>query len=290
MDHLPGEQLIDCWDDFTQKQKRRTAEDLASIMNTIYSITSTYCGSLLKDHSLQDNQFARRFGDPPSLPLGIESDTPSGHFTVGPINTSAFMVLLYPPPVDRCGPFRSERAYLEAVAFAKITETNELIVRHRSWAYEKLLEVYDAVHDMYQREVERVVAPSAPLEPLFHLSHGDLSDTNILVDRNTGRITGIIDWEVAGFRPSWLAAGAGGWLDFDSNERLFYEDTWGKTTDDSAEEHELRSYFLAQITKRNPELTHHHTHGAELRAIHHVLGSIMPGNVTVWLTSYCEDK
>lgn len=286
MDHLPGERLIDCWDDFTLEQRRCTAEDLASIMSTIYAITSTHCGSLLTDHSLRDSQSARRFGGPPSLPLGVESHTASGHFTVGPVNASAFMVLLYPPPIDRCGPFRFERAYLEAVAFANITETNELIVKHRSGAYEKLLEIYDSVYDLYEREVERVFGCSATLEPLFHLSHGDLSDTNVLVDKDTGRITGIIDWEIAGFRPSWLAAGTGGWLDYDSCDRLFYEDTWGKTEGNSTEEDELRNYFLAHITKRIPELAHHRTHGAELRAIHQVLGSLMPGNVIVWMTSY----
>lgn len=290
MDHLPGERLIDCWDGFTPEQKRRTAEDLASVISTIYSITSTHCGSLLKDYPLQDNQRSCRFGDRPSLPPGVESVTTSGRFDVGPVNVIALMQHLFPPPTDRCGPFCSERAYLEAVAFANINDTNELVVKHRSWPSEKLLEVYDFVCHLYASEIERVFGSTAPLEVPFHLSHGDLTDTNILVDKDTGRITGIIDWEVAGFRPSWLAAGTGGWLLDDDCARLFYEDTWGTMQDESAAEDELRSCFLMQITKRSAELAHHHRHGAELRAVHQVLGELMPGNVTTWLANYHDDK
>ena len=33
------------------------------------------------------------------------------------------------------------------------------------------------------------------------LAHGDLSETNIFIDSNTGRVTGIIDWEYAQIAP-----------------------------------------------------------------------------------------
>jgi aminoglycoside phosphotransferase (APT) family kinase protein len=34
-------------------------------------------------------------------------------------------------------------------------------------------------------------------------AHADISWENILVDRATGDITGILDWEMAGFWPEW---------------------------------------------------------------------------------------
>ncbi|BDD61520.1 hypothetical protein MAP00_006562 [Monascus purpureus] len=37
----------------------------------------------------------------------------------------------------------------------------------------------------------------------IHFAHADFSYDNILVDEKTGDITGIIDWEMAGFWPEW---------------------------------------------------------------------------------------
>ena len=34
-------------------------------------------------------------------------------------------------------------------------------------------------------------------------SHADISWENILVERTTGDVTGIVDWEMAGFWPNW---------------------------------------------------------------------------------------
>ena len=42
------------------------------------------------------------------------------------------------------------------------------------------------------------------------------SDCNILIDPNTGGVTAVIDWEMAGFCPLWLAAVATGWFNDDS--------------------------------------------------------------------------
>lgn len=36
-----------------------------------------------------------------------------------------------------------------------------------------------------------------------HFAHADLSWENILVDVSTGNVTGILDWEMAGFWPEW---------------------------------------------------------------------------------------
>ncbi|TRX90167.1 hypothetical protein FHL15_008895 [Xylaria flabelliformis] len=38
-------------------------------------------------------------------------------------------------------------------------------------------------------------------------THADISEENILVDETTGDITGILDWEMAGYWPSWWEYG-----------------------------------------------------------------------------------
>ena len=289
MDYLPGERLIDCWDHFTPEKKRRTAEDFASITATLYNITSTLCGSLLADHSLQPSMCAQRFGDPPPLPPTAESDTTSGRFAIGPVNATFFVEPLFPAPFERCGPFRSERQYLEAVAYVNINDDNISIAKHRRWPREKLFEIYDVVRPLYSRDTERVLGSAAARELSFHFSHGDLSDTNILVDKDSGHITGVIDWELSGFRPSWLAAGSGGWLAYEISERAFYEDSWGTTESGSTDDDDLRNYFWAQLFKCNAELAHHHRHGMELRAIHQTLGEVLPRAVITWIAKYHDD-
>ena len=69
---------------------------------------------------------------------------------------------------------------------------------------------------------------------MFHLAHGDFSSYNILIDPDTGAVTGLIDWEMAGFRPAWLAAVGGGWFNDDS-ERFLMTD-FQSSRDNYAEE------------------------------------------------------
>jgi hypothetical protein len=67
------------------------------------------------------------------------------------------------------------------------------------------LEVYDVITRFY-----RPTIPSASHDQeIFHLAPGDFSSYNILIDPDTGAVTGIIDWEMAGFCPAWLAAVGG---------------------------------------------------------------------------------
>src|SRR5258706_15844995 len=60
-----------------------------------------------------------------------------------------------------------------------------------------MFEIYDVIWPLYTPQVNS----SAP----FHFAHGDLSTANLIVDPESGEITGFIDWEMAGFiiLPSW---------------------------------------------------------------------------------------
>jgi serine/threonine-protein kinase RIO1 len=59
----------------------------------------------------------------------------------------------------------------------------------RLWAYEKALDIYEVVTQFYWSRCS-----SSPKEKeVFHLAHGDLSDHNILVDPDSGAITGVLN-------------------------------------------------------------------------------------------------
>lgn len=72
------------------------------------------------------------------------------------------------------------------------------------------------------------------------LTHDDLSDMNILVDSDTGHITGVVDWADAIVRPFGVAlwglesmlgrSGPGGWLwlsdELPRHRQLFYRTFW----------------------------------------------------------------
>ncbi|KIP07759.1 hypothetical protein PHLGIDRAFT_70510 [Phlebiopsis gigantea 11061_1 CR5-6] len=310
MDFVPGERFIDCWDELSLEARRRTVEDLAGIMSSLYSITSTHCASLISFPSLTNSQRARRFGDHPSLPPTVEGRTSLCPATFGPVNDLCFVERLFPAPFQRCGPFTSEREYLEAVAYANIIETDRRIVKHMRWPHEKVFEVYDRVRAEYAKTVESGLVGETAGLPRFHFSHGDLSDTNILLDKTTGCITGIIDWEAAGFRPAWLAAGKAGMLEDHSHDeedgdvdgddennddcyclhRTFFEDPFPVAGSESQEDFLLRSHFLVQLAERDLGLAVHHRYGTELRAIFAALCEVVPASVEAWIEKYRERR
>ena len=53
-----------------------------------------------------------------------------------------------------------------------------------------MFEIYDVIRPLHAPQVE----PSAP----FHVAHADLSVANVMVDPESGEITGLIDWGMAG--------------------------------------------------------------------------------------------
>jgi Phosphotransferase enzyme family len=114
---------------------------------------------------------------------------------VGPVNDLTFLSYPHQIPPHHCGPFDSERQFLAAFAFLGYPSTRGRNKLGR-WAFEKMFEVYDVVALLYRQSE---VSPFSP--EIFHFAHGDLNEGNILIDPETGGITGIIDWEMAGFRP-----------------------------------------------------------------------------------------
>ncbi|KAF8225392.1 hypothetical protein L208DRAFT_1408608 [Tricholoma matsutake] len=126
-------------------------------------------------------------------------------------------------PASLCGPFDSEFDFLKV-------PNNKL----DCWAFNKVFEVYCTIWHLYR-------------DKTFHFSRGDLSSWNILVDPHSGMITSVINWEMAGFHPTWLAAIAGGWFNDDQDHHHL------KYGDDNLGDAELHSHFCLQLVGQNME-------------------------------------
>jgi len=155
------------------------------------------------------------------------------------------------------------------------------------WAFAKTLEVYDVVASLYRKSE---VSPFFP-EP-FHFAHGDLSEGNILIDPDTGAITGIIDWEMAGFRPAWLSAVAAGWFNDDS-ERFLMTDAQsarGGYSKETPTDALVRAHLHLKLAELDEELFRHHLQGIELRALFYACCNEYAGNTEIWLEKYNDHE
>ena len=123
---------------------------------------------------------------------------------IGPVNDITFLQLTKPVPASLCGPFATERAFLAALD----TGTRAGGPRLATGCIYGRSNIYDDLRPLYTPRVDA----AAP----FHFAHADLSRANLMVDPESGEITGLIDWEMAGFRPAWLCATSGTWFDDDS--------------------------------------------------------------------------
>lgn len=284
MEYLQGIPFANCFESLTVEQKKKTALDVIEIMNTLYNITSTHAGSLLRDHSLRQDQCATHYGDEPHIQPFSESCTSSGQFSVGPANIFEIMDSLEIIPPSECGPCDTERAFLELVAYAGIPSTPPLLNTFRRAPFDALFKIYDVVRPLYSSLFRRALGVEE--SNLFRFVHGDLSVANILLDPTTGKVTGVIDWEVSGFVPAWLAASAGGWFDDDCNRFIMnrLQDAPDGYDEDTTEDTELRRYFREELGKRNVELLHHLDHGVELRALWNNFADVNPS--ILWLRRY----
>jgi len=260
MEYMPGRCLADCFEDLTYQQKLRTASDVADIMSSMFKITARQCGSIssymdifLRDPSLSSLRY------PHLAPLSSpRPDTAvAGQFCVGPVNDLTF--LDYPRQIDPhlCGPFNSERDFMEAIAFLGKPPTRAG-GRLKCRVFEKTLEIYDVVERLYRSSKN-----GSTESRMFHFAHGDLSDCNILIDPDTGAVTGVIDWEMAGFRPSWLAAVAAGWFNDDSERFLMtdFQSFRSNHVDETPTDTVVRAYFRLRLAVLSKKPDSQHGHG-----------------------------
>jgi hypothetical protein len=126
------------------------------------------------------------------------------------------------------------------------------------WVFEKTL---DVIRNLYCRSQQSEVSSSN--HDQSHFAHGDLSDFNILVDPATGAVTGVIDWEMGGFRPAWLVTVAGGWFDDDSERFLMsdFQSSRGNHADETPADAALRAHFRLRLAALDTQLFLHHLQG-----------------------------
>jgi len=154
------------------------------------------------------------------------------------------------------------------------------------WIFDKVIEVYDAVKQ-FQQPPSKSHIPFEDRET-FHFAHGDLSETNILINPDTGEITGIIDWEMAGFRPPWLAAVAGGWFNDDWDRFLMseHQSMRGDYKDETPTDAAVRAHFRLRLAALHEDCYRHHLQGCELRALFNTCCNDLPGNTMTYLRKY----
>ena len=197
MEYLPGQRLVDCWDDMGVLQKTRTAKDLAKAIAEMCTPTASHCGSLLRDLSLDDSK--RSLRDEPSAvaasivvaPDETHTKVVDGDFLIGPVNGLTFLTFTESFPASFCAPFATERAFLEAFGYRNECGGTKVLSRSDRWPIEQMFELYDIIRPLYAPRVDS----SAP----FHFAHANLTNSNLIVYPESGKITGSIDWELAGF-------------------------------------------------------------------------------------------
>ena len=210
MDYVPGQRFMDCWDDMGVPQKTRVAKGLARLMAEMFALTASHCGVILRDSSLNESQRSLRYR-PSAMgaslveaPTEAHTEVVDGDFVIGPVNDITFLQFTKTVPASLCGPFATERAFLEAFGYKDPyggAKVQSKLWRYMRWPVERMFEIYDLIRPLYTPQVDS----SAP----FHFAHADLSVANLMVDPGLGEITGLIDWEMAGFRPAWLDRGHG---------------------------------------------------------------------------------
>ena len=286
MDYVPGERLVDCWDDMGVPQKTRTAKDLARAMAEMFALTASHCGVLLRDRSLTNAQRSLRYkpsavgapvGDSPDE---AHTEVVDGDFVIGPVNEITFLQLTKPVPASRCGPFATERAFLAAFGYRNACGGATARDRLRRWPLDRMFEIYDVLRPLY--------APRGAAAAPFHFAHADLSVANLMVDPASGAVTGLVDWEMAGFRPAWLCATSGTWFDDDSCRFLVEgnqdgPDGYGEDTETDTR---LRQVFLAELEAHNPTLLEHNRKGVELRAMFYNLCNEYTSNTMLWIEKH----
>ena len=274
----------------TAAQKLRTGLDLATVLFSLFQITAPQCGSLLRNGYQDDSSLQHRsLRYPTHIPGIIQGHksnvaSPLEHFSIGPISDITFLDYPRQLPPQLCGPVDTEREWMETFAFGGRQREDKLKI----WAFEKTLEVYDVVARFYRSHSHSTLEE----RETFHLAHGDLSDSNILIDPDTGAVTGIIDWEMAGFRPAWLAAVGGGWFNDDSERFLMTDDqsSRGHHADETPADAITRAHFRLRLATLDEKLFRHYLQGIELRALFYACCNEYPGNTEVWLEKYQDNE
>ena len=292
MDYVPGKVMESVWDDLSLAQKQRLARDVIDIHAQLSKLKADGCGAIYHSvHSVDDFNLSRT---PRWRPLSINSlrmlrdycsHSLKGGYKLGPLQSVPLVnYRLTVPPPAKTRPVYSTQEYVSLVAHNGHPTTWS---RYELFARETCINLFELVHNLYPHS--RLLGPLADGSG-YCFTHGDLHVQNILVDPDTGAITGILDWECAAFRPMWAEVAGFGWFVEDGHRMIFgcFEPANfdGETTEDGW----LRALFRTGLNKRDSDLFTSFLGGSELRAICDA-GADWPapdGQMVIFLQNYHE--
>ncbi|KAJ3567085.1 hypothetical protein NP233_g6601 [Leucocoprinus birnbaumii] len=297
MDFMPGVGMGTAWPKLQLPQKRRLALDIIDLHDQLFRLKADACGGL---YHIVDSVDDHRAGNMKSVnsrpprwaPLSIESLHTLNNlcnysihnaYKIGPIHSFSLLDFNQEvPSPSQTLPVMTSGDYVKLIAFCGNPPTRGY---YDLPSREKCVELFENIFGLYTNS--SALGPNA--DPLnFRFSHGDLHDENILIDPQSGAITGIIDWEAAGFRPSWSVPFGVGWFDEDGERFLFGADDPANFEEDSPEDADLRAFFRTQMYRRNPDLFSCFFGGIELRAVLHAAADYPrpAGNTDIFLGQY----
>ena len=191
-------------------------------------------------------------------------------YDIGPLQDCA--LLQYPlivPSPSQTPPVFTATDYVRLLALNGFPSTRS---SYDKPTRDRVIELLQGLHSLYPHHP--LFGPSS--DPfIFRFCHGDLHDGNILVDPTTGKITGIVDWECAGFRPWWIGVAGIGWLEEDRERFLFRADCPNNFADDNSNSQYygsdgyLQAFFRTELHKRDQDLFSCFLGGVEMRALLH---------------------
>ena len=303
MEHMSGTEMCDAWDDLQLPQKRRLGLDLIDLYDQLFRLKAGGCGGIYHSTLVDDyDLLAKPTSDlcrimhsrsPRWAPLSAESlrmlrshcNYPINNgYELGPLNDISLLEyrLTVPSPSQTLPTFTSDE-YVKLIAFnGNPSARSDYDFPTR----EKCVQLFQSIHNLYPNST--VFGPSADAS-IFRFSHGDLHDGNILIDPQSGAITGIIDWEAAAFRPLWAEVCGVGWFEEDNHRFIIgSSDPENFSEDTDPEDMELRAFFRTELHKKNPILFSCFLGGVELRAVlHAAVDSPRPeGETDIFLNRY----
>lgn len=282
MEHMAGVEMDDALPILKPAHRRRLALDIVDLHDQLSRLTADGCGSIY--HSMggfQDNCGLSRestsastkcsrslrwntLSDKLLRSLSSLCSHPLGNgYQLGPLNDINLLQfnLAVPSPAQTMPVFTSED-YVKLLAFNGNPTTRS---DDDFPAREMCVDLFLHVQNLYPNSP--LLGPSRVDTSKFFFSHGDLHGGNIIVDPKSGALTGLIDWEAAGFRPLWACMAGAGWFREDRQRFLASDADPENFEYDMSGGAELRALFRAELHKRNPDLFACFLGGIELRGI-----------------------
>ncbi|KAG0131796.1 kinase-like domain-containing protein [Tuber indicum] len=211
MEKIPGVCLGEVWRDLSLERKTIVIERLGQLMKELrMKCRFDAVGSLYQRAELSEAD------------LKVAVATDNSNFVIGPIVNSFIFAGKRKPLIKRDrGPYHSDREYLLALMKVELEDKKLLLKQisdkraagvqkaHSDDEYsesdEDLAEDVPEIEDTIQRlqGILTSLFSNNMQTKEFVLCHHDLNRSNIMVDRTTLEITGIIDWESITTVPAW---------------------------------------------------------------------------------------